>query len=727
MQIIASFVLMFVISGIATDSRAIGELAVIAVGMTITIDVLVARYGWRKLTVLGRTEGINDGKNGGYESVIEVSEGNDNMMMQMQTNHFKQIVVMSGEIEEPFSFSFQLLLRNGQGDSLHSGSISFGRFENEVLSWEKLSSFSHNRYVEEVEKCLKPGSVIERKAYFEAHFKKKGFPKPNLVECYSGTSDQVCENGVLESDAYGEEFEDGNEDNSCAQFDEGSEGSEYHGDSEVNEYEKEDPEVSLSDPQRASELNDEDILVAIKDDNSEETNQIGKGCDMFSSIIDEPENNVIENHDGDAVNADESYNSVKINPKTAADEEVNMTIVESLHSSSSKLKAGKECKISKSRVKSKASISPVKRSISSESSKDCTKNSNTREREGTRRTDKQKLSTKTAIPTTQSVPRTPKSEECTNLKGKSAHESRSGKKLGEPQPPAVKPESRGSQTANRLNQRVNLTKSDIRSSVATFNFKSSERAERRKEASHHFFTKMEEKMHAKEDEMNKILAKKQIIIPFKLVLYLPTAVLIPGLLDDKEKAEAEMRQLRKKLNFKAAPMPSFYHVAVNAAPDGSKVVSTKFSKVQSKSTNPGSGAAARFPSHSEAGKVESPTANVSVNTADLHEASRETNSIMADPSETSSVSSATLSSRNLSRDTATKSEHPRTKGREKDANTQKHRLLESGKMAKSQKAEGKQKVGVQKNSREMTRKGMKGGVGFGSSSRMGHLTVGVAS
>ncbi|KAM2330001.1 hypothetical protein ACFX1X_020891 [Malus domestica] len=596
---------------------------------------------------------------------------------------------MSGEIEEPFSFSFQ-------ADSLHSGSISFGRFENEVLYWEKWSSFSRNRYVEEVEKSLKPGSVIERKAYFEAHFKKKGFPKPNLVECYSGTSYQVCENGVLESDAYGEEFEDGNEDNSCAQFDEGSEGSEYHGDSEVNEYEKEDPEVSLSDLQRASELNDEDILVAIKDDNSEETNQIGKGCDMFSSIIDEPENNVIENHDGDAVNADESYNSVKINPKTAADDEVNMTIVESLHSSSSKLKAGKECKISKSRVKSKASNSPVKRSISSESCKDCTKNSNTREREGTRR--------KTAIPTTQSVPRTPKSEESTNLKGKFAHESRSGKKLGEPQPPAVKPESRGRQTANRLHQRVNLTKSNIRSSVATFNFKSSERAERRKEASHHFFTKMEEKMHAKEDEMNKIQAKKQ------------------------EKAEAEMRQLRKSLNFKAAPMPSFYHVAVNAAPDGSKVVSTKFSKVQSKSTNPGSGAAARFPSHSEAGKVEPPTANVSVNTADLHEASRETNSIMADPSETSSVSSATLSSRNLSRDTATKSEHPRTKGREKDANyTQKHRLLESGKMAKSQKAEGKQKVGVQKNGREMERKGMKGGVGFGSSSRMGHLTVGVAS
>lgn len=42
MEIIASFLLMFVISGVATDSRAIGELAGIAVGMTITIDVFVA-------------------------------------------------------------------------------------------------------------------------------------------------------------------------------------------------------------------------------------------------------------------------------------------------------------------------------------------------------------------------------------------------------------------------------------------------------------------------------------------------------------------------------------------------------------------------------------------------------------------------------------------------------------------------------------------------------------
>ncbi|KAJ4959782.1 hypothetical protein NE237_019692 [Protea cynaroides] len=51
-------------------------------------------------------------------------------------------------------------------------SVSFGRFENELLSWEKWSSFSQNKYLEEVEKCSTPGSVASKKAYFEAHYKK---------------------------------------------------------------------------------------------------------------------------------------------------------------------------------------------------------------------------------------------------------------------------------------------------------------------------------------------------------------------------------------------------------------------------------------------------------------------------------------------------------------------------------------------------------------------------
>uniref|UniRef100_A0A2P2LKU0 Uncharacterized protein LOC8270369 n=1 Tax=Rhizophora mucronata TaxID=61149 RepID=A0A2P2LKU0_RHIMU len=51
-------------------------------------------------------------------------------------------------------------------------SVSFGRFENDSLSWEKWSSFSPNKYLEEVEKYATPGSVAQKKAYFEAHYQK---------------------------------------------------------------------------------------------------------------------------------------------------------------------------------------------------------------------------------------------------------------------------------------------------------------------------------------------------------------------------------------------------------------------------------------------------------------------------------------------------------------------------------------------------------------------------
>ncbi|KAL6567881.1 hypothetical protein OROGR_001549 [Orobanche gracilis] len=52
-------------------------------------------------------------------------------------------------------------------------SVSFGRFMSESLDWGKWSAFTHNRYLEEVEKYSKPGSVAEKKAYFETHFKRR--------------------------------------------------------------------------------------------------------------------------------------------------------------------------------------------------------------------------------------------------------------------------------------------------------------------------------------------------------------------------------------------------------------------------------------------------------------------------------------------------------------------------------------------------------------------------
>nr|PNR29100.1 hypothetical protein PHYPA_027792 [Physcomitrium patens] len=63
-----------------------------------------------------------------------------------------------------------------------------------------------------------------------------------------------------------------------------------------------------------------------------------------------------------------------------------------------------------------------------------------------------------------------------------------------------------------------------------FNFKSLERAEKRRE----FYAKLEEKMKAKEEEKNQMEAKKE------------------------EEAENKVKELRKGLKFKATPLPSFY-------------------------------------------------------------------------------------------------------------------------------------------------------------------------
>ncbi|KAH6763181.1 hypothetical protein C2S52_020614 [Perilla frutescens var. hirtella] len=61
-------------------------------------------------------------------------------------------------------------------------SVSFGRFENDVLSWEKWSSFSPNKYLEEVGNLSTPGSVAQKKAYFEAHYKKIAARKAEELE-----------------------------------------------------------------------------------------------------------------------------------------------------------------------------------------------------------------------------------------------------------------------------------------------------------------------------------------------------------------------------------------------------------------------------------------------------------------------------------------------------------------------------------------------------------------
>ncbi|XP_039017917.1 protein WVD2-like 7 [Hibiscus syriacus] len=85
----------------------------------------------------------------------------------------------SPRLVRSFSNPLQVSREVKEGDPIHDAvrvlteSISFGRFVSESLSWEKWSTFSHNRYLEEVEKFSKPGSVAQMKAFFEAHYKRR--------------------------------------------------------------------------------------------------------------------------------------------------------------------------------------------------------------------------------------------------------------------------------------------------------------------------------------------------------------------------------------------------------------------------------------------------------------------------------------------------------------------------------------------------------------------------
>lgn len=75
-------------------------------------------------------------------------------------------------------------------------SVSFGRFANETLAWERWSAFTQNRYLEEVERFTKPGSVAQKKAFFEAHFKNRAsgrVTQPRKIEEVETSDEIVCE------------------------------------------------------------------------------------------------------------------------------------------------------------------------------------------------------------------------------------------------------------------------------------------------------------------------------------------------------------------------------------------------------------------------------------------------------------------------------------------------------------------------------------------------------
>ncbi|CAM0945643.1 unnamed protein product [Alopecurus aequalis] len=101
---------------------------------------------------------------------------------------------MAAEVGQPFSgWPHSDLPYNDhctQDDSveqmvLDHGSVSFGRFAAESLSWENRSVFEHNRRQEEISKLTLPGLVAQKKAFFEEYYKKKAQKAMHLTEVTS--------------------------------------------------------------------------------------------------------------------------------------------------------------------------------------------------------------------------------------------------------------------------------------------------------------------------------------------------------------------------------------------------------------------------------------------------------------------------------------------------------------------------------------------------------------